>query len=103
MPLTKDGKPILYKAWVNKGKSKYKYFVYVKTDKNKKGVMKIGFGHKDYQQYKDKLGYYKHLDHNDMKRRNSYRGRASGIKNKKGEYTYTDKNTANYWAYRTLW
>ena len=31
MPLDKKGNPILYKPWVNKTKSKNKYWVYVKA------------------------------------------------------------------------
>ena len=54
-------------------------------------------------QYKDKGGYYKSLDHNDPVRRKAYLSRAKGIKNKKGELTYKDKNTANYWAVNFLW
>ena len=102
MPLDKKGNPVLYKPFINRSKTKSKYFVYVKSD-NKRGYKKIGFGHKDYQHFKDKLNYYKRLDHGDKKRRDNYRARASGIKNKQGELTYLDKNTSNYWAYRTLW
>ena len=29
--------------------------------------------------------------------------RAKGIKNKSGQLTWKDKNTANYWAVRWLW
>lgn len=102
MPLDKKGNPILYKPFVNKTKSKHKYFVYVKAD-NKKGFKKIGFGHKDFQHFKDKIGYYKRLDHGDTDRRNRYRARSSKIKDKNGNYTYQNKNTSNYWAYKTLW
>jgi len=102
MPLDKEGKPVLYKPWVNKTKSKYKYWVYVKAD-NKKGYKKIGFGHKDYSHFKDKIGYYKSKDHNDKERRDRYRARASKIKDKQGNLTYKDKNTSNYWAYNKLW
>lgn len=102
MPLDKQGNAVLYKPWVNKTNTKSKYFVYVKAD-NKKGFKRIGFGHKDYGHFKDKIGAYKSLNHNDKKRRDNYRKRASGIKNKKGELTYLDKNTANYWAYNKLW
>jgi hypothetical protein len=102
MPLDKEGKPVLYKPWVNKTKSKSKYWVYVKAD-NKKGYKKIGFGHKDYSHFKDKIGYYKSKDHNDKKRRDRYRARASKIKDKDGKFTYLDKNTSNYWAYNKLW
>jgi hypothetical protein len=102
MPLDKQGKPILYKPWVNKTNSKNKYWVYVKAD-NKKGFKKIGFGYKGMGQFKDKGGYYKSLDHGDKERRARYLKRAKGIKNKKGELTWKDKNTANYWAVHYLW
>jgi len=100
MPLDKNGKPILYKPWVNKTKSKFKYWVYVKKDGK---VKKIGFGNKDYQQFKDKIGYYKYKDHNDPVRRKSYLARAKGIKDKEGNLTWKDKNTANWWAVHKLW
>lgn len=100
MPLDKSGKPILYKPWVNKTKSKSKYFVYVMKDGK---VKKIGFGMKGMQQFKDKIGYYKSLDHGDPVRRKSYLARAKGIKNKKGELTWKDKNSANWWSVHKLW
>ncbi len=101
MPI-KDGKVVLNKPWVNKTDSNYKYWVYVKSD-NKRGYKKIGFGNQKYQQYKDKLGYYKHLDHGDSKRRKSYLARAKGIKNKKGELTWQDNTSSNYYAIKYLW
>ncbi len=90
MPLTKDGKPILYKPWRNRTKSKYKFFVYVMKDER---VKKIGFGNKDYKDF---------TQHKDKKRQKSYLARAKGIKNKKGELTWKDKNTSNYWSIK-LW
>tara|TARA_R110000772_G_scaffold11572_4_gene36104 strand:+ start:10193 stop:10468 length:276 start_codon:yes stop_codon:yes gene_type:complete len=86
----------LYKPFPSKAKNK-KYSVYVKGDKI------IHFGDKRYQHFKDKIGDYKSLDHNDPVRRKSYLARAKGIKNKQGELTWKDKNTANYWAVRVLW
>ncbi len=100
MPLDKSGKPILYKPWVNKTKSKSKYFVYVKKDGK---VKKIGFGMKGMQQFKDKIGYYKSLDHGDPVRRKSYLARAKGIKDKQGNLTWKDKNSANWWSVHKLW
>ena len=41
--------------------------------------------------------------HKDEKRRKSYLARARGIKNKKGELTWKDKNSANYYSVRLLW
>tara|TARA_R110000822_G_C15130212_1_gene475033 strand:+ start:222 stop:503 length:282 start_codon:yes stop_codon:yes gene_type:complete len=93
MPLDKQGKPVLYKAWVNKTKSRFKYFIYVKAD-TKKGYKKIGFGHKDYGQYKDKLGYYKDKDHGDKKRKDNYYSRHGKA---------TSKDTAKYWSHKILW
>ena len=99
MPLDKKGKPILYKPWVSKSKTK-KYNVYVKVNGK---VKQISFGQKGMGQFKDKGGNYKSFDHGDKKRQASFLARAKGIKNKKGELTWKDKNTANYWAIRYLW
>ena len=100
MPLDKSGKPILYKPWVNKTKSKSKYFVYVMKDGK---VKKIGFGMKGMQQFKDKIGYYKSLDHGDAVRRKSYLARSAGIRDKNGNLTANNKNTSNYWSRKYLW
>ena len=51
----------LYKPFKSKAKNK-KYSVYVK------GGKLIHFGDKRYGQYKDKIGLYSHLDHNDGKK-----------------------------------
>jgi hypothetical protein len=93
MPRTKDGKPILYKPWKNTTKSKYKFWVYV-SDDSKKGYKKIGFGDKNYEDF---------TQHKDEKRRKSYLARAKGIKNKQGELTWKDKNSANYYSVKYLW
>lgn len=93
MPRDSKGKAILYKPWKNDTKSKNKYWVYVKAD-NKRGYKKIGFGHKDYQHYKDKLGFYKSLDHNDPERKKRYYSRHGKA---------TSKDTAKYWSHRVLW
>lgn len=65
----------------------------------------IAFGDVFSEQFKDStgLGLYSHMDHGDFKRREAYRKRASGIKNGKGELTYKDKNSPNYWSYHFLW
>jgi hypothetical protein len=93
MPRTKDGKPILYKPWKNTTKSKYKFWVYV-SDDSKKGYKKIGFGDKNYEDF---------TQHKDEKRRKSYLARAKGIRNKKGELTWKDKNSSNYYSVKYLW
>jgi len=93
MPRDKNNNPVLYKPWKNDTKSKKKYWVYVKAD-NKRGFKKIGFGHKDYGQFKDKLGHYKSLDHGYIKRKKNYYSRHGKA---------TSKDTAEYWSHKILW
>ena len=65
----------------------------------------IHFGDKRYGQYKDQtpLKLYSHLNHNDKKRRKNYLSRAKGIRNKSGNLTWRDKNSANYYSVKYLW
>lgn len=65
----------------------------------------IHFGAKGMEQFKDStgLGLYSHLDHGDEERRRRYLARASGIKNKKGELTLNNKESANFYSMRYLW
>jgi len=81
----------LYKPFKSKIKNK-KFSVYVKGDNG--NIIIKHFGDSRYQDFRQ---------HKDEKRRESYRKRARGIKNKKGEYTYLDKNTSNYWSFNYLW
>ena len=81
---------VLYKPFKSKAKNK-KYSVYVMKDGKKK---LIHFGDSRYEDF---------TQHKDKERRKSYLKRAKGIKNKKGELTYKDKNTANYWSIKLLW
>ena len=80
------------------------------TRKGKKYMVKVGnkwihFGQRSAQQFKDStgLGLYSHLDHGDKKRRASYLARAKGIKNKQGNLTWKNKESANYYSIRFLW
>tara|TARA_R110002153_G_C13135517_1_gene480353 strand:+ start:306 stop:572 length:267 start_codon:yes stop_codon:yes gene_type:complete len=82
----------LYKPFKYTGKGVFKYSVYVKADKGGRKI--IHFGHRDYKDF---------TQHKDEKRRQSYLSRAKGIKNKKGELTWKDKNTKNYWSVHYLW
>ena len=60
---------------------------------SKKAV--IPFGQKDYQQFYDRLGYYKHLNHGDVNRRLNYRRRhAKDIMN---------KYSSGWFSYYYLW
>ena len=77
--------PELYKPFKSNAKNK-RYSVYVKKDGK---VKKIHFGDNRYKVF---------FEHKDKARQKNYLARAKGIKNKKGELTWKDKNTSNYWA-----
>lgn len=79
---------VLYKP-VPSNKKEKKYMVLTK-----KGV--IHFGARGYQQFKDKLGHYKHLDHLDNKRKELYYKRH-------GDRNTTNKESAKYWSHKILW
>ena len=89
----------LYKPFKS-SRPKKKYSVYVLKDGKRR---LIHFGNTDYQHYHDKLGEYSNLNHNDKERRKRYLSRAKGIKNKRGELTWKDKNSANYYSVKYLW
>ena len=93
MPLTKDGKPVFYKPFKSNIKI-YKYSVYVKAD-NKKGFRKINFGREGYPDFRSGTA--------SKEQKKSYLARSKGIKNKAGELTYNDKNSANYWSRKYGW
>ena len=69
------------------------------TRKNKKFkvLTNLGIIHFGDTRYKD------FTQHKNKKRQESYCKRAKGITNKKGEKTYNNKDTANFWSYNFLW
>ena len=81
----------LYKPFKSNATFK-KFSVYVKSN-TQQGYSIIHFGDNRYEDYSK---------HRDEKRRQNYLSRAKAIKNKKGDLTYKDKNSANYWAVK-LW
>ena len=78
------------------------YKIKVSTRQNKKyDVYKddkyiTSFGDKRYQHYHDKIGHFRHLDHNNNKRRQLYRIRHKGD-------NINDPNYAGYWSWNYLW
>ena len=58
------------------------------------GGKKIHFGSPNYPDY---------LTHKDKERRDKYLSRATKIKNKQGELTHTNPESANYWSVNLLW
>ena len=89
-PKKTTAKP-LYKPFVSTRKNK-KYSVYVKGKSGNPRL--IHFGDKRYGQFKDKLGHYKRLDHNDPKRKANYYSRHGKA---------TTKDSAKYWSHKILW
>ena len=85
----KDKKP-LYKP-VHSSNPKKKGMVYVKKDGNKRLIHFGDSSMKDYTQHKDK------------ERRKNYLARSGGIRNKEGQLTKNDKNSANYWSRTINW
>jgi len=81
------------------------------TRKGKKYMVKtpsgkwVHFGASHMEQYKDNtgLGLYSDKDHGDEKRRKNYLARSKAIKNKKGELTWKDKESPNYYSVKYLW
>ena len=55
---------------------------------------KVHFGSPKYEDY---------TIHKDKERRDKYRARATKIKNKKGELTYTKPESSNFWSVNLLW
>ena len=47
--------------------------------------------------------YADYLTHKDKDRRDKYLSRATKIKNKQGELTYTNPESANFWSVNLLW
>jgi hypothetical protein len=80
------------------------------TRKGKKYMVKtpsgrwIHFGASNMEQFKDStgLGLYSHLDHGDKERRKRYLARAKGIKSK-GQLTWNNPESSNYYSIRYLW
>ena len=55
---------------------------------------KVHFGSSKYEDY---------LTHKDKDRRDKYLARATKIKNKQGELTYNNPESANFWSVNLLW
>ena len=88
-------------------------------DKFKKNAKKLGAVSLDYSKRKNNkymatlpsgkkihFGSPKYEDftiHKNKERRDKYLARATKIKNKKGELTYTNPESSNYWSIKLLW
>jgi hypothetical protein len=80
---------------VASGSSKY---IAILKNKNTGREVRVRFGAKGYEQYKDKaLGKYSNMNHNDPKRRASYRARHAG------EGDASRKWSPGWFAWHFLW
>lgn len=76
--------------------TKHKKYDAILKNKQTGKELKVPFGDKRYEQYKDKaLGLYKHKDHLDTNRRSLYRKRHKGEENA--------RFSSGYFAYKYLW
>ena len=85
-----------------------KYNYEKSTRKHKKLMVRVNgklvhFGDNRLQQFKDKTGIWKSLDHNDPKRRKNYLTRSAGIRDGKGDLTKDNPMSPNYHSRRILW
>ena len=85
----KINKP-MYKPYKSSN-AKKKGMVYVSSNGGKKLIHFGDANMKDFTQHKDPA------------RRKNYLARSAGIKDKQGNLTAQNKNSANYWARKMLW
>ena len=86
--LTRNAKKLGAESLDYSTRKNNKYMVTLKSGK------KVHFGSTKYSDY---------LTHKDKDRRDKYLARASKIKNKQGELTYNNPESANFWSIHLLW
>jgi hypothetical protein len=83
------------------GNKKYKAEVF---DLSGFRIVTAQFGdRRGYSQYKDRIGYYSDLDHNDKKRLQRYRKRHEAILTKEGIPAYKVEFSPAWFSYNYLW
>lgn len=97
----KTGKDI-YRAFKKSSKNGKMYDVY-EYKNGKMGKYITSFGSTDYENFKDDIGLHPKLIHGDEERRKNYLARAKGIKDKQGNKTWNDVNSANFYSVKFLW
>jgi hypothetical protein len=70
-----------------------------KYDVFKDGKFIVSFGASGMQHYKDKIGLWSNLDHNDEDRLKSFRNRFKKLY----EMNKNNKSSGIYWSWRFLW
>ena len=86
--LIKDAKNLGAESLDYSSRKNNKYMVNLPSGK------KVHFGSPKYEDF---------TIHKNKERRDKYLARATKIKNKKGELTYTNPESSNYWSVNLLW
>lgn len=74
-----------------------------------KNGRRVGFGHRDYEHYKDQVprsmggGKWSKLDHGDKDRRANYRARHGGVETASGKKAYRKKFSPAWFSWHYLW
>lgn len=86
-----------------RGPGEKKYTAHIKDNKTGK-IRILHFGHKDYEQFKDrtKNGLYSSRNHGNKKRQRNYYNRHSGEKNRKKAIEKEKKNSKGYYTPKLL-
>ena len=86
-----------------KGPGDKKYTAIVKNKLTQK-IRKLHFGHKDYQQFKDRtnIGLYSRRDHHDKNRQRNYYNRHSGEKKRGKAILKEKKKSKGYYNAKIL-
>ena len=86
-----------------RGPGEKKYTAHIKDNKTGK-IRVLHFGHKDYEQFKDrtKNGLYSSRNHGNKKRQRNYYNRHSGEKNRKKAIKKEKKNSKGYYTPKLL-
>jgi len=92
-----------------RGPGRYKYTAIVPSKDARGGEKRVHFGHKDYEQYRDRVpkarggGLWSHKDHRDVQRRANYRRRHEGVRTKDGSRAYEVPYSPSWFSYHFLW
>ena len=89
-----------FKRLINKAKKLGAESLDYSKRKGKKYVVKLSNGKKVHF---GSTKYADYLIHKDKKRRDKFINRAKSIKNKQGELTYNNPESANFWSINLLW
>lgn len=74
-----------------------------------KNGQRVRFGHRDYEHYKDTVprakggGKWAHRNHLDTARRDAYRSRHQGVRNRFGRPAYLVKYSPAWFSWNYLW